>query len=70
MGEYLNNSRNNEQCRSHHQKMIKKFGKVRNIIKAFSQATKDKKESEDDLRAPTDDSVEALASEKNSFSSP
>ena len=33
MAEELNNGRDNKKCRSHHQKMLKKYGSVENIMK-------------------------------------
>ena len=70
MGQHLNNSRNNEQCRSHHQKMVKKFGKVKKIIEAFVKTREDNKKADDHLRIHTDDSVQGLESEKLGSSLP
>ena len=35
MSEFLEEERDNEQCRSHHQKMLKKYGTVEKIIRHF-----------------------------------
>ena len=70
MGQHLNNSRDNEQCRSHHQKMVKKFGKVKKIIEAFVKTREDNKKADDHLRIHTDDSVQGLESEKLGSSLP
>ena len=37
MSEFLDEERDNEQCRSHHQKMLKKFGTVQKIIENWKK---------------------------------
>ena len=44
MSQAVDNDRSNEQCRSHHQKMLKRFGTVENIIKNFRQPEEPKEE--------------------------
>ena len=39
MAEELGLGKNNLQCRSHHQKMLKKYGSVEGIIKAFQNSS-------------------------------
>ena len=34
----MENGKSNEQCRSHHQKMLQKFGSVENIIAIFKKS--------------------------------
>ena len=36
MAQELRNGRDNEKCRSHHQKMLKKYKTIENIIRALS----------------------------------
>ena len=43
MSQAVDNDRSNEQCRSHHQKMLKRFGTVENIIKNLRKLEEPKK---------------------------
>ena len=36
MSQAVDSNRSNEQCRSHHQKMMKRFGSIEKIIKGFT----------------------------------
>ena len=46
MADHLNGTRNNEQCRTHHQKMLKSHHSVLGIIKHFREFRKIKEEYE------------------------
>lgn len=41
MAEQLNNGRDNQQCRSHHMKLILKFGNIQKVIEGLKEPKKE-----------------------------
>ena len=59
MSKALDLNKNNKQCRSHHQKMLKKFGNLDNIIKNMipDERKGERKEENDDGKDYEDSSI-------------